>query len=70
MRSRMGTASAFAADDFRGDAPHQLTKWRSEFTAEQIETIIRVADAFGLGFYTEEPHPDYEQLNSYQLEEY
>jgi hypothetical protein len=66
MRERLGAASSFASDDFRQDTEHQLTKWRSEFTAEQIRIILAVAAAFDLDFYTGEPVPDFDQLLPYQ----
>lgn len=67
MRTQISNASEFSADDFQFDAQHQLTKWREELTEDQIETILRVADAFGMGFYTDKAVPDFEQLNQFQL---
>jgi hypothetical protein len=57
MESRLTSASSFAADDFRPEVEHQLTKWRSDLTSEQIRVVLEVVQAFGLDFYTEDLFP-------------
>lgn len=66
MRNQMATASSFAASDFQPNQEHQLTKWRSEFSAEQIDLILNVVGAFDLDFYTEGVLPDFDHLRQYQ----
>lgn len=66
MRSQIGEASSFAAENFRPDIHHQLTKWQSVLTERQVRAILDVTKAFRLDFYTEEPIPNFERLFQFQ----
>lgn len=43
--------------------PKQLIKWREKLTERQVKDILRVVSWFGIGFYTENPEPDYNELS-------
>lgn len=43
----------------------QLEKWKKEFTDKQITKILKVANWFGLDFYSEEVEPDYGAIKSF-----
>jgi len=66
MEARIGKSSSFASTSFQFEEEHQLTKWRAELSTEQMDTVLAVASAFGLDFYTEEPLPDHERLLQFQ----
>jgi hypothetical protein len=67
MREQFDVPSSSAASSLETDRiQRQLSKWRDKLDAEQIEDILRVVDEFGLDFYAEDLHPDYDRLMQYQ----
>lgn len=69
-RQRIGVASRSSSNTLQADdAELQLTKWRRQLDSSQIDNILRIANAFGLGFYSRDPEPDYEALCQFQCEE-
>jgi hypothetical protein len=69
-RQRIGVASRSSSNTHQADdAELQLTKWRRQLDSSQIDNILRIANAFGLGFYSRDPEPDYEALCQFQCEE-
>ena len=60
-------ASGSASQDLQVDNTHrQLFKWKRALEPEQVNSIIRIAHAFDLDFYTESVEPDYDLLFQYQ----
>jgi hypothetical protein len=63
MRRRLDKPSKSASEDLKTeDIDAQLTKWRRNLSTAQIDTILRVAHAFDLDFYTEAPVPNRKEL--------
>jgi len=42
----------------------QLHKWKKQLSRTQIDRILRIVRQFNLGFYTEDPMPDRQRLES------
>jgi hypothetical protein len=67
MRSRLGIPADHASQSLDTTATHkQLAKWRQRLSTEQIDAILRIVDAFDMGFYTDALHPDYDHLDVFQ----
>jgi len=45
------------------NSDQQLTKWKKILSKKQIENILNVVSEFGLGFYSEDPEPDYNNID-------
>jgi len=41
----------------------QLSKWKKTLSEKQIERILKVVSDFGLDFYSNDPEPDYDNIN-------
>jgi Sulfotransferase family len=41
-----------------------IDQWRKTLTPDQIQRILRVVRDFGMDFYSDDPEPDYDRLNS------
>jgi hypothetical protein len=41
----------------------QLSKWKKSLSEKQIERILRIVSDFGLDFYSNDPEPDYDNIN-------
>jgi hypothetical protein len=46
----------------------QLSKWRRRLEEDQVRSILRISDAFGLEFYDRAVEPDYERMSKLQHE--
>lgn len=69
-RQRMRVASRSSSDTLEaGNAEKQLTKWRRQLDSSQVDNILRIANEFGLGFYSRNPEPRYETLCQFQCKE-
>jgi hypothetical protein len=67
LRRRMGVASSSASKSLATqDSSHQLSKWKRHLTSDQIDRVLEITHSFGIDWYTEDPEPDYEKLNSFQ----
>jgi hypothetical protein len=65
MKDRFHMASNTASADLAlNDSQAQLSKWRSRLTQEQIESILRVVEEFGLDFYSRDLRPNLELLQN------
>jgi len=51
------------------DTERQLTKWKRELSKYQIDSILKIIDAFGLDFYSRNAEPDYDRLLRYQRDD-
>jgi len=43
----------------------RLSRWKKNFSKDQIERILRIVWGFGFEFYSEKPEPDYDQLGKF-----
>ncbi len=63
LHSQLGKPSYSAADDLVVDEIEtQLTKWQRRLDPDQIDTVLQIADAFGLDFYSDAPRPNVDRL--------
>jgi len=54
--------SAKASGSIVPDAEVLLEKWKHVLTVDQVQQVLRIMQCFGLGFYTDDVQPHYEQL--------
>jgi hypothetical protein len=64
LMKRVDEPSNSAAEDLKTeDIDAQLTKWERNLSNTQIDSILRVVDAFAIDFYTQDPLPDRNKLD-------
>lgn len=63
-------SSSARSDVAPEDPTRQLTKWQQRLRPDQIEAILRMAEAFDLDFYDDDPEPDYQRLMQFQRDAY
>ncbi|MCS3827477.1 hypothetical protein GGP85_002947 [Salinibacter ruber] len=67
MKNQLDDPSSSVRDQLHRDAERQLSKWRRRLSEQQIGTVLRIVDDFGLSdIYTRNLEPDYDQLNEMQ----
>lgn len=65
--AQLRTPSSSARSDVSPEnATRQLTKWKRRLRPDQAEATLRIAEAFDLDFYGDEPEPDYQRLMQFQ----
>lgn len=67
MRKQFDVPSSSAANSLETDRiQHQLSKWKEKLDPDQIGRVLQIVDDFGLDFYTDDLHPDYDRLMQFQ----
>lgn len=62
VRDNMRRPSEKASQQVLDDYGSVLSGWRKSLSKKQVESVLRVVDRFGLGFYSLEIEPDYDRL--------
>ena len=69
-RNHLAKASDSASEDLQlRKSYRQLSKWKKNLDSGQIDSILKIVDAFDLDFYTEAAEPDYSRLLRFQTED-
>ena len=66
MHAQFDVPSSSTKDRLLQKPRNQLSKWKEHLTPKQMDDILRIVEIFGLDFYTDELHPDYDRLMKYQ----
>jgi hypothetical protein len=70
IRESFGEASSSASESLKTqDHARQLSKWKSQLSGTQIESILGICEAFGIDFYTDEVLPNYSRLSRFQADD-
>jgi hypothetical protein len=66
IEASLGRASATTKSAGTRGATHgkSIDHWKKTLTPDQITRILRVVRDFGMDFYTDDPEPDYDRLNT------